>query len=577
MKDKDCTKKQFRSFNAFRAIAIAALICTVALAVFILEQALVPGDKSALQSGNVTNTIKNTIDVNDNDAFVQLVSIDITNKAKTGKPIGTQKQINVNYTPKSATDKGIIYSSSDESVCSVNADGVVTYLSYGYATITATSQKHQEISDKIELFCNGENPDSVSSLRLNFSTENDVPLYELSAGARKRPVFRDENGNIVSFSALSTTSDNSDVLTVDDYGYFLALREGETNITVKHKKSGYTETFLFTVTANPEFVLPTAFTFENDTVYINIGERLYPTDNVVFSLPEGSSADSEMYYVESATDSVLTQRKNYFLASALGETTIYLFPYANPDSPSSFKVIVQEPIPTYINIEGKDRIVAGDRYEYAAFFDKEYLQSVRWEIASGSATISESGILVANKLGNVTVRVTSTTNPDVYSELTVRVSLFSNFHLFVRKIIGHFSAFAVLGFGFACVYFLLLRPRGLYALFAALSGFGTALLSEVFQLPVFVSGRGASWIDVMIDTCGALCGIAIASAIIWIYLLLTKCLSKTNFERVRRSLSLLNGKTLLISVKRSRALCDMQEYSPSLNTKNPFQSTPKTE
>lgn len=554
MNDKSNSKKQIHSFNIFRTIAISALVCTIALAVFILQQALVPGDKSALQSASVANTIKNTIDVNDNDEYVNLVSIDITNRSTTGKPVGATQTINVSFTPKYATDREIVYTSSDESVCTINEDGIVSYLSYGYATITAQSEKHPEISTQIELFCDGENPQSVSFLDLTFSNTS---ASELSAGTRNKPVFRDENGSIISFSALSVSSENENVLFVDDYGYLLAITKGSAQITVVHKISGYTKTFLLEIN-DPSVVIPESFIFKQSTVYINIGELLDPTDNILSALPEGADADVNMFCVISTKDGILTEIGDVFRASKLGETTISFIPYANPELSSDFKVVVQEPIPTYITIEGKNRIVAGDRYEYSAFFDKEYLQGVRWEVTAGRATISDSGILIANKLGNITVRATSLSNPEIYSELTVRVSLFSDFHMFVRKIIGHFSAFAVLGFGFAFVYFLLLRPRGLYLIFSSVSGFAVALLSEIFQLPVFVSGRVASWIDVMTDTCGVLFGIAVASILIGFYLLTTKCFFRKNFERTQRSISILNVKTLFLSSKNS--LFDMREY-----------------
>lgn len=52
----------------------------------------------------------------------------------------TTKQITVAFTPTNASNKDVIYSSSDPDIATVNASGLITAVDIGTVTITATSK-----------------------------------------------------------------------------------------------------------------------------------------------------------------------------------------------------------------------------------------------------------------------------------------------------------------------------------------------------------------------------------------------------------------------------------------------------
>ena len=95
------------------------------------------------------------------------------------------------------------------------------------------------------------------------------------------------------------------------------------------------------------------------------------------------------------------------------------------------------------------------------------------------------------------------------AEHRVVVRMYDDFYGFVRKVAGHFSLFALLGFGFAAVWMLLGKPKWATPIFALLCGVGMAGLSEVLQLPVFSQGRCASYVDVLLDSAGVALGVAL--------------------------------------------------------------------
>ena len=85
---------------------------------------------------------------------------------------------------------------------------------------------------------------------------------------------------------------------------------------------------------------------------------------------------------------------------------------------------------------------------------------------------------------------------------------------FIRKSIGHFGIFLVLGVFSCLTYYLFIKRRLLSFIIIILVGFVTAGLSEIFQgIP---EGRGPSFNDVLIDYVGYLIAVVIFSLIFYL-------------------------------------------------------------
>lgn len=119
--------------------------------------------------------------------------------------------------------------------------------------------------------------------------------------------------------------------------------------------------------------------------------------------------------------------------------------------------------------------------------------------------------------------------------LNASVPFFGSYRLFMRKLIGHFLVFAVLGAGLSASSFLLIKPRAAYPVIGILLGFIIAVLSETLQLPIFTSGRVASWSDVGIDMLGLLCGIAFVSLVLLVYVLIKRKVDKSGYSALKET------------------------------------------
>lgn len=195
-----------------------------------------------------------------------------------------------------------------------------------------------------------------------------------------------------------------------------------------------------------------------------------------------------------------------------------------------------------LTVVAPDRCVKGGKIDLTAYTGGNVTKNVKWEVVKGEGSIDENGVFTSDKSGKVTVRATYVDRPDLTVEKTITVSIFGTFHTLVRKGLGHFSLFLILGFGFFSTFFLLIKPRWASLPLSLLSAFVVAGISEMFQLPVFTSGRYATWQDVAIDFLGALSGIGIAVVAVSIVGLIWFKAKPESFKNMKNEFSFLTFK-----------------------------------
>lgn len=137
----------------------------------------------------------------------------------------------------------------------------------------------------------------------------------------------------------------------------------------------------------------------------------------------------------------------------------------------------------------------------------------------------------------------------------------AEFRMLVRKGLGHFGLFTILGFGLMFTYFLLLKPRWLSAVVSIAAGFTIAGVSELFQLPLFTTGRYASWTDIGIDTLGVVTGMAIAALIIFATWIIWKKADPRSFAVLKSAYNRLTFKSAFS--RRQKSADDISEIPPN--------------
>ena len=169
------------------------------------------------------------------DAFgIHVTSINI-NTAEKIMAAGKTFQLKAWPQPVNATNKEVNWTSSDETVVTVDSTGLVKALKAGSAAVTVTSADSGvtavcEITVKIP----------VTGVKINTTAKTMVPGKTFQLAAWPQP-------SNAANKAVTWTSSNTGVATVSSTGLVKAVKGGTANITVKTADGGYTATCKITV------------------------------------------------------------------------------------------------------------------------------------------------------------------------------------------------------------------------------------------------------------------------------------------------------------------------------------------
>lgn len=485
------TTSQRKYFKGLRALALTALFCTIALTLFIWGEALTPGDKSAIQSVKMSDNIQSAMKSDEPAPPVSAVTgFEVTKVVRDGKEIDTDKyyigdkvRLSVSVLPENADTSDLYFvAGKDANGLSVSEDGEVEFTSWGWRRVLVKSRKNPSVIlfDK-QLYCQGVNPDAVTSI---------------SATIRK-----------------VGTAEYTDVLQIGNE-YVLGI---------------FTDNGLETSTAETRLFINSKETRENENLYF------LPAKQYFYPRAEGT-VHLKFEYAGKTTEKTVTVVSGKIPPAAFTFTNSRVTKNTEDGSFSltmekgeHIKNIIKELGFSPLNKDGK----IDDNS--AVYFD--------YETSNGKIVNCAAYNLHAYKPGTATITYTSLYDKNIKATLHVTVPDVDTFHTLIRKGLGHFSLFLVLGFGLFGTFFLLIKPRWVSLPLSLLSAFVVAGISEMFQLPVFTSGRYATWSDVAIDFLGALSGIGIAVVAVSIVGLIWFKAQPESFKNMRNEFSFLTFKT----------------------------------
>lgn len=564
------TTNQRKYFKGLRALALTALFCTIALTLFIWGEALTPGDKSAIQSEKVSDNIQSAMKTDEPAPPVSAVTgFEVTKVVRDGKEIDTDKyyigdkvRLSVSVLPENADTSDLYFvAGKDEKDLSVSEDGEVEFTSWGWRRVLVKSRKNPSVIlfDK-QLNCAGVNPDAVTSIsatiRKTGTAENTDVLQigdEYMLGIFTDNGLETSTAETRLFINGKKTRENENLYFLPAKQFFYPRAEG--TVRLKFEYAG--KTAEKTVTVVPGKIPPAGFTFTNSRVTENTDgsfsltmEKGEHIKNVIKELgfsplnKDGKVDDNSAVYFdyETSNGKIVNCAAYNLHAYKPGTATITYTSLYDKNIKATLHVTVPDVVDG-LTVVAPDRCVKGGKIDLTAYTGGNVTKNVKWKVVKGEGSIDENGVFTSDKSGKVTVRATYVGRPDLTVEKTITVSVFDTFHTLIRKGLGHFSLFLVLGFGLFGTFFLLIKPRWASLPLSLLSAFVVAGISEMFQLPVFTSGRYATWPDVAIDFLGALSGIGIAVVAVSIVGLIWFKAQPKSFKNMKNEFSFLTFKT----------------------------------
>ena len=477
-----------------------------------------------MKCDGITKTFKvmvNEIDVE--EVLLEELNISKTSLEMTvGESIKTSS-LGITYTPTDVTNKTLTYVSSDESVIDVESSNIKAK-GAGEAVLTITheqSGKEIKINIKVNniIKLDESKPYVITQNYLVF--ENDV--YYVKNGY---------SGNIyINFDESSTFTDvvykssDTSILMIGSDGVFSPVKAGEVTVSIIID-DGIGEAIKYDIKMivnEPIYTKVEDFNVDNDVINMKVGERLKLTDNPfdIDFIP--NDATNKILVYKSNNEDIINIDSTILKAISHGSTKITIFnEEANVtkevtinvsniisiDADEPFK-ITQE----YLEVEDGVYLI---RNGYSAklkvnFNDNSTFKEVKFSCEDEDVlTIGKDGVITPKKVGKTTIVITiddGISEPIIYEinvkvERTPLIEDFSAFLYKVRKSIGHFGAFLVLGvMGSFGLLLLFDKKKWLFSIPLNIAlGFGVAGLTEYIQTKV--PGRYGCWDDVWLDFSG---------------------------------------------------------------------------
>lgn len=188
----------------------------------------------AVGGGEATITVKT---VNDKTAtiavsvYAPVTGVTVAEPSATRIAVGDTLTLTATVAPADASEKGIVWTSSDDKIATVSAAGVVTPVEAGEVTITATSKDNDKMTDSVTLTIYRK----VTGVTLNENSLN------MTAGDNDVTLVATVAPDNATDKSVTWTSSDEKVVTVAD-GTLTAVAAGDAVITVTTKDGGYTAT-----------------------------------------------------------------------------------------------------------------------------------------------------------------------------------------------------------------------------------------------------------------------------------------------------------------------------------------------
>ncbi|QDH45139.1 major tail protein [Salmonella phage SE13] len=317
-------------------------------------------------------------------------------------------QLVVLYIPNNATERGMVWESSDPDVITVDELGFAKPLAEGVAYVTGTSV------------------DGGYTVRAKFNVARAPILVESVTVSPTSVTLEEGKTQQLTYTYLPANadepefywiSDDESVATVSDTGLVTAVGDGETTVNVQY---GVDSTIFdtCTITVIPPVVHVTGVEFLTQSpLNVNIGNTAETSIRVS---PEDATDKTVTY--ESSAPAVATVDNDGKVTGVTAGNAIVTVKTTDGDKTDTLDIIVNVPV---INVTG----VSIDEGATASMETGDTLQlhatvtppnatdpSVVWSApTSAVATVTEAGLVTANAVGSIDVTVT--TNDGGFSDV----------------------------------------------------------------------------------------------------------------------------------------------------------------
>lgn len=350
------------------------------------------------------------------DAAEEVKVTTITINGSANMTVNGEQTLTATVKPDTATNKKVVWSSSDITTATVDENGKVTALKEGKVTITATAADGSGTKKEFEI--------NISKAVVPVESVSVTGQLELTVNEGSQ-LSASINPSDATNKNVTWKSDNDAIATVTSEGYVVAKSAGETTVTVTTVDGNKTAQCKVIVKER----VVTGIGLNTNAVTISIGEenKLVATTN---------PADAAVTW-STDSDAIATVDNNgKAIGQSEGTTTIRA--KLNDGTEATCQVIVVKPAASgvYLNTTDLD-ISEGETNQLVATVKPENARNkeVTWKSDDDTiAEVSESGLVLGKNAGTTNITVTTVDgNHTATCKVTVKKAVVSVKGVSVRE------------------------------------------------------------------------------------------------------------------------------------------------
>ena len=349
----------------------------------------------------------------DNETQTPVVEVESVslNKSEMTLTEGESETLAATVTPENAENKSIKWSSNNEAVATVDANGTVTAKSAGTAVITATSTNGKSASCTVKV---EKKQIPVTEVRLSESTVGIVEgsTYKLTATVLPE--------NTTDSKSVSWSSSNSEVATVDANGTVTAKRAGTAVITATSTNG---KTAGCTVTVSKKEIPITEISLDKSSATLTEGET---TTLVATVLPENTTYGKSVKWSSSNVAVATVDLMGKVTAKSAGTAIITAISENGKTASCTITVNKKDTNITITEVrlnKSTETLTEGDTTTLTATVLPENTtdsKSVSWRSSNSEvATVDANGTVTAKRAGTAVITATSTNGKTAGCTVTV--------------------------------------------------------------------------------------------------------------------------------------------------------------
>ena len=339
---------------------------------------------------------------------VESVSLDRTEYEMTE---GDTVTLVATIKPDNATNKNVSWSSSDESIATVNDEGKVTAIKAGTAVITVTTEDGNKTAECSITVTSKVYP--VESVSL------DRTEYEMTEGDTATLVATIKPDNATNKNVSWSSSDES-IATVSDEGMVTAIKAGTAVITVTTEDGG--KTAGCSITVIPKVYPVESVSLDKTGAELNVGDMIMLTATV---LPE--NATNKNIFWSSSKPDVASVEDGRVTALLPGESIITVTTEDGNKTAQCIVSVLEIPVESVSLDKTELELTEGDQGKLTASVLPENATNkrIQWHSSDESIATVNEGIVTAVSPGNVMITAISESGGKVAScDVTVNARIY---------------------------------------------------------------------------------------------------------------------------------------------------------